>query len=82
MVNKKYIKVKSYSGSKAEQVPRQLILGGNEYEIKEITDSWIEEDVNIPGQRLVIFKVIINNNKEVLIGYIIELDKWIIRNNK
>lgn len=37
------IAVKSYSGCRAEEAPRSFILRGEEIEIAEILDLWIEE---------------------------------------
>jgi hypothetical protein len=39
------VRVTAYSGSRGEETPRALVLGGKRIEVVEIQESWIEEGV-------------------------------------
>ena len=63
------IEVESYSGYKADERPRVLVLAGRRYEVLEVEDRWYS-----PGASY--FRVLASDGNRYVIRHREETDEW------
>ncbi|MBI4463823.1 MAG: hypothetical protein HY647_03865 [Acidobacteria bacterium] len=63
------IQVDAYSGYKAEERPRQFVLGDHTYQVLEVTDQW-------QGPDSVYFKVRASDQNIYILRYCPASDQW------
>jgi len=68
-MNSLRIQVDAYSGYKAEEKPRQFVLGEHTYQIREVLDQWY-------GPDSVYFKVLASDQNFYILRYCPASDEW------
>lgn len=72
------ISVESYSGYKANEIPRAFIFAGRRYIVQEVIDQWYEGGVRADAPIINYFKVWTDDGEEHLIRYDSYHDEWTI----
>lgn len=72
------IEVRSYSGRKADERPREIIIAGRNYEVTAVADSFLEELSAERTQRHH-FKVICSGESVLDVYHDLKNDKWFLR---
>jgi MFS family permease len=72
------VEVRSYAGSRGDEVPRQVVLGGSAFEVAEVERTWWE-DRN--GERLLCFRLRLEGGRriQVSLGETWHLDRELAR---
>ncbi|HJX71980.1 MAG TPA: hypothetical protein VJ346_08510 [Bacteroidales bacterium] len=70
------IKVKCYSGYKANEYPTCFYWKDERFDIREISDRWYQGDNNPEYPVANYFKVITIHDRQYLIKHEVESDRW------
>jgi hypothetical protein len=63
------IKVEGYSGFKLNERPTRFVLGGHDYDVKEILDQWY-------GPEATYFKVRAGDGNDYILKYHAQSNEW------
>lgn len=63
------LKVKCYSGFKADERPISFAIDGKEFQVKKIIDQW-----RIPEYEC--FKVLADDKREYILKHVMRNDEW------
>ena len=72
------IEVESYSGYKAQEVPRSFFLNHQRRSVKEVLDRLCESGIGRTSPILDYFKVRTEDHKEYILRYNRLFDKWAV----
>jgi hypothetical protein len=72
------IHVECYSGSKADETPRRLILNQQRIELMEILDRWYQVESRPEWPRADYFKARGEDGHDYLLKHDLELDEWFL----
>ncbi|MGZ5567900.1 MAG: hypothetical protein ACXWKG_12850 [Limisphaerales bacterium] len=70
------IKVQTYAGQKADEIPRRFSFESQWIEIEEVLDRWYQIESKPEWPRAYYFKVRGSDQHEYLLKHDEEVDKW------
>ncbi|MEW6456494.1 MAG: hypothetical protein AB1410_07280 [Acidobacteriota bacterium] len=73
-------KVICYSGYKAEEKPIAFFIGDRKIKVKEIIETWYQEEIEPERGEADCFKVIGEDEREYCLCYLKQFDEWIVIN--